>query len=157
MADLSFQRVEMNAHVKMSRCGYLLAAGLFLIFIPAQAEEQAPVEKPSSASYSGSLRGTYDYRRLGSYDDHDAYGYWYLRGRNLADKRVDIYTSGRLHSDLDGTGKSYAADPFMVSLNNFSNIRHLGICQITNPGIYINFTLIADTLSRGFTYAIYIG
>lgn len=119
----------MNAHVKMSRCGYLLAAGLFLIFIPAQAEEQAPVEKPSSASYSGSLRGTYDYRRLGSYDDHDAYGYWYLRGRNLADKRVDIYTSGRLHSDLDGTGKSYAADPF-IGLDDTSRNDGLRLLQL---------------------------
>lgn len=102
-AGSSLWNLNMNIPIKLSHCGTLLTAGLFLVLLPAQAEEQAPLEKPSSATYSGSLRGTYDYRGIGSEHDNDIYGYWYLRGRNLADKRVEIYTSGRTHSDLDGT------------------------------------------------------
>ncbi len=103
----------MNASTQRSLCGTLLTAGLFLVFTGVHAEEQAEMETPSKAVYSGSFRGTYDYRSLGKYDDQDVYGYWYLRGRDLADERVDIYTSGRLHSDIDGTGSSYADDPFV--------------------------------------------
>lgn len=82
----------------------LLTAGLFLY------RAQALGEEPANPDYSGSLRADYQYRALGSDADQDAYGYWYLRGRNLSDKRVEIYTSGRLHKDLDGTSAGY--DPF---------------------------------------------
>jgi hypothetical protein len=81
------------------------------------------------ASFSGSLRGTYDYRGLGEYNDHDAYAYWYLRGRNLSDSHIDIYTSGRLHGDLDGTGDSYADDPF-ISLEDTSRQDEVRVLQL---------------------------
>lgn len=95
----------MKGFSKTSLCVTLLSAGLFLFPSPAAGETAA------APDYSGSLRASYDYRSLGDYDDHDAYGFWHLRGRNLSDKHVDIYTSGRLHSDLDGTS-SDAYDPF---------------------------------------------
>lgn len=89
----------------INRCTVLLGAGLLLCAASAPAQEAAvPV-------YSGVLRASHEYRALGDYDDNDAYGYWSFRGGNLADKQVDIYTSGRLHSDLDGTSSS-SYDPF---------------------------------------------
>ena len=94
--------------------GTLLIAGLLFVMTPVRAEDgQAAVEKKSTADYSGTLRGSYDFRGLGSSSDQDVYGYWILRGRNLADKRVEVYTSGRLHADVDGTGNSFADDPFI--------------------------------------------
>ncbi len=95
MKDLS--RISLNVT--------LLGAGLFLFGASAFGKEAA------SPAYSGSLRATYDYRGMGDYEDHDAYSYWYFRGRDLGDELVDIYTSGRFHSDLDGT-TSTAYDPF---------------------------------------------
>jgi hypothetical protein len=109
----------MDYGTKPRPCISLLIAGLFLLGTPAWADEEATEAKASSATYSGSLRGTYDYRALGAYNDHDSYAYWYFRGRNLSDKRLDVYTSGRFHYDLDGTGDSYSDDPF-VSLEDTS-------------------------------------
>ena len=90
---------------RTSLCATLLGAGLFLFSALARGETTA------APDFYGSLRASYDYRSLGDYEDHDVYGFWHLRGRNLADKRVEIYTSGRVHSDLDGTS-SDAYDPF---------------------------------------------
>jgi len=95
----------MKKTAETSRCKVLMLAGLFLVSEPLHAEEAVQPD------YSGSMRAEYEYRNRGEYSDHDAYGYWYFRGRNLADKHVEIYTSGRLHSDLDGTSAS-AQDPF---------------------------------------------
>ncbi|MCF7817244.1 MAG: hypothetical protein K9M54_05120 [Kiritimatiellales bacterium] len=89
-----------------ARCS-LLAAGIFWLLHPAVGEEA------KKAVYSGSLNTIYNYRASGSNSDQDVYGYWYLRGRDLADQYVDIYTSGRLHKDIDGTGSSYAEDPYL--------------------------------------------
>ena len=83
----------------------LLFAGLFYCAVSAQGEES------DKTAWSGSLRAAYDYRELGAYEDHDAYGFWSLRGRGLAGERAEVYASGRLHSDLDGTGGS-SFDPF---------------------------------------------
>ena len=104
-AGSSFWNSDMTASNKTSLYGTLLPAGLFLFLASAFAEE------PAKADFSGSVRGVYDYRSMGSSSDQDAYGYWYLRGRNLADKKVEIYTSGRIHSDLDGTTSS-SYDPY---------------------------------------------
>lgn len=103
----------MKDFTKSSSCRSLLVAGLFLVWAPVHGAE------PEKVDYSGSLRASHDYRGLGEYDDSDAYAYWYFRGRNLADKRVDIYTSGRFHEDLDGSGNSYTNDPF-ISLEDTS-------------------------------------
>jgi len=97
--------VEMKGFFKASLSFTLFGAGLFLFPAPSAGEATA------TPDFYGSLRASYDYRSLGDYEDHDAYGFWHLRGRNLAEKRVEIYTSGRLHSDLDGTS-SDAYDPF---------------------------------------------
>ena len=114
MADpVLSKKVEMKDFTKSSSCRSLLVAGLFLVWVPVHGAE------PAKADYSGSLRASHDYRGLGEYNDSDAYAYWYLRGRNLADKRVDIYTSGRFHEDLDGSGNSYTNDPF-ISLEDTS-------------------------------------
>jgi hypothetical protein len=43
----------------------------------------------------------YDYRSEGSSQDSDLYGYWYGRGRDLANGRFDFNVSGREHTDLD--------------------------------------------------------
>jgi len=99
----------MKQNVKMSLRGTLFTAGLFLILTSVHAEEAKPL-------YSGSLRADYNYRAFGASDDHDLYGYWYLRGRNLSDKTVDIYTSGRTHSDLDGT----SSDDYFSSIDDAS-------------------------------------
>ena len=96
----------MNRVAGTSRCLALLGAGLFLFAAGAVGEEATRLE-----DYSGSVRGDYVYRNMGNYEDHDAYGYWHFRGRNLSDKRLEVYTSGRLHSDLDGT-TSDSDDPF---------------------------------------------
>jgi hypothetical protein len=104
-------------------CRHSLVAGIFLALASVHGAE------PAKEHYTGSLRGTYDYRGLGEYDDHDGYAYWYLRGRNLADAHVDIYTSGRLHSDLDGTGSSYADDPF-ISLEDTSRQDEVRVLQL---------------------------
>ena len=108
---LNLNRAKPGIITKACLCGCMTFAGLSEVPVHADA-----TVKPS---FSGSLRGTYDYRGLGDYDDHDGYAYWYLRGRNLSDGYMDIYTSGRLHSDLDGTGSSYADDPF-ISLEDTS-------------------------------------
>lgn len=102
---LSLGRVEMKNLSRTRLCGTVLGAGIVLFLSPAAGETTA------TPDFYGSLRAAYDYRSLGDYDDHDAYGFWHLRGRNLADQRVEIYTSGRLHSDLDGT-TSDEFDPF---------------------------------------------
>ncbi len=99
------ERVQMKQASRVGLCTVLTGAGLFLFGTPAAGAE------PATPVYSGSLRATYDYRSMGKYEDHDAYGYWYFRGRDLGDKLVDIYTSGRLHGDLDGTTSS-EYDPF---------------------------------------------
>lgn len=103
----------MRKLIKQSLCGNLLAAGLFLVSIPGHGAE------PAKADFSGSVRATHDYRALGEFDDSDGYAFWYLRARNLADKRIDFYTSGRLHQDLDGAGNSFTNDPF-ISLEDTS-------------------------------------
>jgi hypothetical protein len=103
--------------------GVLLGAGLFLCVSTALGEEDAKPKPKPKPVYIGSVRGDYVFRKLGEYDDHDAYGYWYFRGRNMADKRVEIYTSGRLNSDLDGTTSSYD-DPFR-SIDDDSDVRLL--------------------------------
>ncbi len=90
---------------RVGLCTVLIGAGLFSFGTPVAGAE------PATPVYSGSLRATYDYRSMGDYEDHDVFGYWYFRGRDLGDKLVDIYTSGRLHGDLDGTTSS-AYDPF---------------------------------------------
>jgi hypothetical protein len=95
----------MNNLSRTSLCVTLLGTGLFLFSSPAAGEIAAVPD------FSGSVRAAYDYRSMGGHDDQDAYGYWHLRGRNLADKHVEIYTSGRVHSDLDGTSSDYD-DPF---------------------------------------------
>ena len=70
----------MNLTINKSFCGILLAAGLFLVFTGnAGADEERPPVR-----YTGMLRATYDYRSLGSSEDHDVYGYWYLRASDLA-------------------------------------------------------------------------
>ena len=97
----------MEKALEPGRCIAMAVVGLLLTGSWAVSEETA---KPV---YSGSVRATYDYRGWGSYEDHDAYAYWFLRGSDLADKRLDVYTSGRLHEDLDGTGSSYSDDPFI--------------------------------------------
>lgn len=104
---------------RKSPCLVLIGAGLFLYCAPVLGEG------PASPAYSGSFRASYDYRTLGDYEDHDAYGFWYYRARNLGDERVEIYTSGRLHADLDGaTTSSY--DPFgSISDDSASDIRLL--------------------------------
>lgn len=61
--------------------------------------------------------GTYDLRGMGDHSDQDLYAYWFLRGRDLADKHVDFYTSGRLNQDIDGVGSLFADDPF-ISLDD---------------------------------------
>lgn len=114
---------RLKGFVKAGLGGSLLSVGILSAPMSIQAE------KTVQPSYSGSLRGTYDYRGLGDYSDNDGYAYWYLRGRNLSDSHVDIYTSGRLHSDFDGAGTSYADDPF-ISLEDTSAQDEVRVLQL---------------------------
>jgi len=82
-------------------------------------------EDTVEAVYAGLFSAGYEYRGMGDYADHDAYGYWSYRAKKLSDGRVDIYTSGRLHSDLDGTTSS-SYDPFSsISDGSSSDLRLL--------------------------------
>jgi hypothetical protein len=120
---LSFSKVEMKKCTKPSLCRTLFTAGLFLVVVTeGGVEKKEPV-------YSGSLRTSYDYRSMGSDSDQDAYAYWHLRGRNLADRHVEIYTSGRLHSDLDGSSNYYAKDP-LISLDDTSRDDQVRLLQL---------------------------
>ncbi|MBU4460017.1 MAG: hypothetical protein KJ579_05575 [Verrucomicrobia bacterium] len=59
------------------------------------------------------LRAEYDVRSQGDDRDSDLYGYLYGGVRDLNDGRLDVYVSGRLHSDLDESEASSSdADPF---------------------------------------------
>jgi hypothetical protein len=103
--------------------GILLTAGLFFVLGSARADE------PSKARYSGTLRASYDYRGMGSDADQDAYAYWHLRGRDMANQHIDIYTSGKLQSDVDGSGSSYSDDPF-ISLEDTSRQDDVRLLQL---------------------------
>ncbi len=74
-----------------------------------------PVTSEKSPDFSGRLRAVYDYRSMGDDKDSDLYGYWYLNGKDLADGHLDLYSSGRHRSDLDGTHTSYADDAYVSS------------------------------------------
>ena len=113
----------MRALAKKSLCRTRFAAGLFLVLGHVYGAESG------DAVYSGSLRASYDYRSMGSDSDEDAYAYWHLRGRNLSDKHIDIYTSGRIHSDLDGTSEHYANDPF-ISLEDTARDDQVRLLQL---------------------------
>jgi hypothetical protein len=117
-----------------SLCGTLLAAGLFLLSAHGKEQDQAEI--------SGFLRGSYDYRGQGSYSDQDAYAYWYLR---VSDDTLDIYTSGRLHKDLDGTSNYYVQDPY-ISASDTSRDDEFRLLQ-----------LYADMHNKAQTFALRAG
>lgn len=106
---------------------------------PAVEEEIAPVGEQAAptllnrarkeASYRVRLRLEYDYRESGEDRDSDLYGYWYARANNLADGRIDLYTSGRTYSDLDDTSTSYAEDIF-VSLDDLDDVTQERVLQL---------------------------
>ena len=91
---------------------------------PAAAEDAAeatagdddsykPAKGKKKPFYSARLRLEYDYRSQGESEDSDFYGRLYGNARDLRDGRLDIYLSGRMHSDLDeAESTSLADDPF---------------------------------------------
>ncbi len=70
---------------------------------------------PLKEHFSFENRLVYQYRSLGGDIDSDIYEYWNLRGRNFLSGRLDVYFSGRLNKDLDGTSQSFLSDPFVSS------------------------------------------
>ena len=65
-------------------------------------------------NFTGELRSTLRFRDAGSDEDTDFYQYWYLEGRDFFDKHFDLYFSGSLHKDLDGTSQSFADNSLMI-------------------------------------------
>jgi hypothetical protein len=58
-------------------------------------------------------RLVYQYRSLGGDSDSDIYEYWNLRGGDFFSGRLDVYFSGRLNKDIDGTTQSLLTDRFV--------------------------------------------
>jgi hypothetical protein len=90
----------------------VLAVFLFLSAQPVRAQDEEPDSSGVRPSISGENEFVYRYRNWEGDSDSDFYDYWYLRGRDLLDGRVDAYFSGRLHKDLDGSSISLADDVF---------------------------------------------
>jgi hypothetical protein len=94
--------------------GILLATACFAsLFSLAEDKPEEKTEEKTAANeslvkpaeiqphYEGRLRLEYDYRTQGDEHDSDIYGYLYGRASDLANGLVDVYISGRAHSDLD--------------------------------------------------------
>jgi hypothetical protein len=91
----------------------LVAGAASLVSSTAWSEDDDAVECQwcgLTSKLSLESRLTHGYRSLGDDEDSDFYGHWFLRGREFFDGRLDLYSSGRVHRDLDGTGDSQASD-----------------------------------------------
>lgn len=87
-----------------------------------EAEYPAPPPKGKQPVVNARLRLEYQHRELSSEKDTDFYGRLYSGARDLYDGRLDLYLSGRLHTDFDETTtKSLADDPF-VSIEDTSSV-----------------------------------
>jgi len=86
----------------------------------AESKTPAPPPKGKQPVVNARLRLEYQYRKLDEDKDTDFYGRLYSGARDLYDGRLDLYLSGRLHTDFDETTtKSLADDPF-VSIEDTS-------------------------------------
>lgn len=93
----------------------LLGTALLLVattWTQSRAAESDAARPWYLENLSGRSRTVFQYRSADGEDDTDFYQYLYLRGRNLADRRLDFYVSGRLQRDLDDTSTSMADDLF---------------------------------------------
>jgi hypothetical protein len=100
-------------------------AGAVLIATCSHAEE--PLSKPAQVQprYDGRVRLEYDYRAEGSAKDSDFYGYWSGNARDMADGRLDFYTSGRQHNDLDNASDEEGTYQSLSDANGVSDSRVL--------------------------------
>lgn len=78
---------------------------------------------------SGQSRTVYQYRSSDEDTDEDLYQYIFVRGRSLVDHQLDLYLSGRFHSDLDSTGDSLADDIF-TSVEDTRDADELHVYQL---------------------------
>ncbi len=92
-------------------CG-LLAMFTLLAPVRGWAVEPATGSPRLRDHFSVENRLVYQYRSRDGDEDSDFYDYRHVRGRDLFDGQLDVYFSGRLHKDVDGTGSSQARDPF---------------------------------------------
>jgi len=108
---LSLSRFAIAGAVLIATCGY--------------AEE--PLAKPAQVQprYDGRVRLDYDYRAEGSEKDSDFYGYWSGNARDMADGRLDFYTSGRQHNDLDNASDEEGMYQSLSDANGVSDSRVL--------------------------------
>ena len=107
----------------------LLLLGAFLASSPLGAADPAPGTPWYEGRLSGQSRSVYQYRSSEGERDSDFYEYLYIRDRDLANRRLDFYASGRLHRDLDGASTSLADDEF-ASVEDVSSTREDYLFQL---------------------------
>lgn len=88
----------------------------------AEPEPPAPPPKGKQPVVNARLRLEYQHRELGSEKDTDFYGRLYSGARDLYDGRLDLYISGRLHTDFDETTTTSLADDPFVSIEDTSSV-----------------------------------
>jgi len=93
------------------------------------ADLLAPPAYPE-ASYDARLRLDYEIRTQGSERDQDLYGYWSASGRDLGRGWLDLYTSGRLHRDLDPPPSASFADDSFLSLDDLHGVTENRLLQL---------------------------
>lgn len=71
-----------------------------------------PLKKWYEGRASGQSRTVFEYRTWDGEADSDFYEYLYFSDRDLFNRRLDFYISGRLHRDLDGSTPALAEDPY---------------------------------------------
>lgn len=97
----------------------LSCAGVFPVHADEAAIPAAPVAKPE---FNGRLRLQYDYRAQGDASDTDFYGYWSGGGRSFWNGRLDLYSSGRVHRDLDSESTASQADDPYVGVSDAAGV-----------------------------------
>lgn len=94
----------------------MLFAVALLTFGSARARSEGEAqEQPRwyEGRFSGENRLGFRYRSWGGDEDADFFDWWTLRADAMLDDRLDLYFSGRLHKDVDGTGTRRADDLFV--------------------------------------------
>lgn len=89
-----------------------------------------PAPTPENGKFTGRLRADYDYRTQGDAKDSDLYGYWYGEYSQLFNNRLDLYSSARLHSDLDSDSNSSFADNYFLSVEDNDDVTETRILQL---------------------------
>lgn len=95
-------------------CFFLIVFCFGLLTLSPQCwcEEQDGESKSWEEYLSVTSRTTFRYRSQEGDRDSDIYEHWFLRADGLLDDHLDLYFSGRLHKDIDGTSQYLSEDIF---------------------------------------------